>query len=402
MTDERLSVLQVVGNLEIGGAQEVVRTLAKFLPDAGCTPIVVTLRDGPIRAQIEALGVPVVVLAGRQRSILAGPAALAEIVRIRRELARVVGHYRPQVIQTHLLRSLDFLVLSLRTARSVEAIFWTVHNAMVDLRSDQLPAHRWLLGPKRAVHRLLYRLGVRFSAGFIAVSDEVGAAVRREFHAPRAKVIVIPNGVDLGRYGGPVDRIALRRSLGLPDNARILIVVAKLLRQKGHSVLLDALSSGLPPDVHVVLAGEGPLHADLTAEARRAGIGERVHFLGNRADVPELLSGSDLFVLPSLWEGLPIALLEAMASGLPVVASEVSGSRQVVLDGETGVLVPPGNVEALRAAIARLLEDPEKALSMGAAARQHVANQFSGGAQAASHVRLYRQQLHGRRAAVAP
>lgn len=390
----RLTVLQVVANLEIGGAQEVVRTLARFLPDSGCTPIVVTLRDGPIRAQIEELGVPVVVVTGRHRSILAGPAALAELVRIRRDLARVIGHYRPEVIQTHLLRSLDFLVLSLRSERSVEAVFWTVHNALLDLRSDQLPAHRWLLGPKRVAHRLLYRLGARFCSGFIAVSDEVGAALQREYRPPRSKVVVIPNGVDLDRYGGSADRIALRRSLCIPADTRILIVVAKLLPQKGHRVLLDALSAGLPPDVHVVLAGEGPLEKGLAEQAARAGLGERVHFLGNRRDIPQLLAGSDLFVLPSLWEGLPIALLEAMASGLPVVASDVSGSRQVVLHGETGILVPPGNPDALQNAIAGLLGDPERARSMGRAGRERVASEFSGGAQADRHARLYRQTVH--------
>jgi glycosyltransferase involved in cell wall biosynthesis len=390
----RLTVLQVVANLEIGGAQEVVRTLARFLPAAGCMPIVVTFRDGPIRAQIEELGVPVVVLTGRYRSILAGPAALAELVRIRRDLARVIRDYRPEVIQTHLLRSLDFLVLSLRSERSVEAVFWTVHNALLDIRPDQLPAHRWLLRPKRVAHRLLYQLGARWCSALIAVSDEVGVALQRKYRPPRSKVVVIPNGVDLDRYGDSVDRIALRVGLSLPADARILIVVAKLLPQKGHRVLLDALSGGLPSDVHVVLAGEGPLKTSLVEQAARVGLSERVHFLGNRTDIPTLLAGSDLFVLPSLWEGLPIALLEAMASGLPVVASDVSGSRQVVVHGETGVLVPPGNSDELKSAIAALLGDPERARSMGRAGRERVASEFSAGAQAERHARLYRQTVN--------
>jgi glycosyltransferase involved in cell wall biosynthesis len=209
---------------------------------------------------------------------------------------------------------------------------------------------------------------------------------------------VIPNGVDVDRFPVAVDRPAVIAALGLPAGARLLIVVAKLYRQKGHAVLLRALTaSDLPADLHVILLGEGPERAALTAEVARIGMSDRVHFLGDRPDVPALLASSDLFVLPSLWEGLPMALLEAMASMLPVVATDVAGSRQVVVDGESGLLVPPGDAGALASAIRLLLADPVLAGTMGTAARERVVSSFSGAAQAARHAELYARCLaaHG-------
>ena len=120
-----------------------------------------------------------------------------------------------------------------------------------------------------------------------------------------------------------------------------------------------------------------------------AGLADRFQLLGLRPDVPDLLAAADLFVLPSLWEGLPMALVEAMAAGLPVVATEVSGTRAVMVDGETGLLVPPGDVPALARAITALLCDPARAAAMGAAGRRRVETYFSARKQAADHLTLF-------------
>jgi glycosyltransferase involved in cell wall biosynthesis len=199
--------------------------------------------------------------------------------------------------------------------------------------------------------------------------------------------------VDTERYGQPIDRRSVRKRVGIPSDARLLIVVAKLMEQKGHAFLLRAL----PPlqerfaDLHVLLVGDGPLRAALAERIAGLPGAARVHLVGNRRDVGDLLAASDLFVLPSLWEGLPMALLEAMASGLPVVATRVSGSAQVVVDGESGLLVPPGDVERLSEAIATLLDDPARARRMGRAARERVERSYSARAQAARHAELYRR-----------
>lgn len=396
MTHDPLRVLQLIANLDRGGGQEVVRTLVRYLPEAGCDPVVVSLADGPLRGEIEALGVPVEIVRGRTKALTSGPSAIGELRRIRRDLAAVVARHRPEVIQTHLLRSLDFLALTLRREPSVRAVFWTVHNAMLDLRADQLPgSQRWLLGPKRLAHRALYRAGGRMADGFIAVSSDVAETVRAAYRPPSGRLSVIPNGVDVERYAHSVDRDAIRVAIGVATEAPLAIVVAKLMTQKGHAVLLDALPSVLErmDRLHVVLVGEGELRGVLEERVEAAGLTGSVTLAGNRGDIPQLLAASDLFVLPSLWEGLPMALLEAMATGLPVVATAVSGTREVIEDGRSGILVPPGDAAALGAAMIEVLERPETAASLGAAARARVEDCYSARGQAERHAELFRSRL---------
>jgi glycosyltransferase involved in cell wall biosynthesis len=224
--------------------------------------------------------------------------------------------------------------------------------------------------------------------------------VRKDLRPPHRKLFTITNGVELTRYGRPIDRGEVRRRVGIPVDARLVIVVAKLMEQKGQIYLIRGLPSLLErvPDLHVVFVGEGPMRSLLTAAIATVGAGERAHLVGNRGDVSDLLAASDLFVLPSLWEGLPMALLEAMASSLPAVATRVSGSAEVIVDGKTGVLVPPANPPALVAAIGDLLDHPEHARQMGLAARDRVERLYSGRMQAARHAELFRAGWGGRQA----
>ncbi|HEX6654644.1 MAG TPA: glycosyltransferase, partial [Candidatus Limnocylindria bacterium] len=140
---DRLRAVHVISNLERGGAQEVVRTLAAALPERGCDPLVVALRDGPLRAELEAVGIPVRLVPGRAHSLLAVHRSIPEIIRLRRQLRAAADGLRADVVQTHLLGALDFLVLTLK--RPGRAVFWTVHNSQLELRADQVPGARWLL-----------------------------------------------------------------------------------------------------------------------------------------------------------------------------------------------------------------------------------------------------------------
>jgi glycosyltransferase involved in cell wall biosynthesis len=206
-------------------------------------------------------------------------------------------------------------------------------------------------------------------------------------------LFVIPNGVDTDRYPAPSDRDAVRRSLGVAPDGRLLIVVAKLYAQKGHAVLLEALATArLGPHDAALFVGDGPERPSLERVARDRDL-RAVHFLGNRPDVPQLLAASDLFVLPSLWEGLPMALLEGMASGLPVIATDVAGSRQVVVHGQSGILVSPGDAPALAAAITDLMGDELARARLAAAARMRVEQEFSAARQAERHAAAYQVVL---------
>jgi glycosyltransferase involved in cell wall biosynthesis len=386
--------MQIIANLDIGGAQEVVRTLSEGLVENGCPTVVCSFKDGPLRAQIEQLGIPVEVLPQRRYSILVFPFYVREMFAIRRALVRLVEKYQVDVIQTHLLRSLDFLVATLRFRTQRPLVFWTVHNFNFRLRPEQLPHFRWLAGAKQSVHSWLYRWMAHWVNGFIAVSNDIEAGIEKTIGPVQERIVIISNGVDTRRYQVPVDRPATRHALGFAEDEALYTVVGTLKEQKGHRYLIEAAAPLVfrTPRLHILIVGDGELRGSLEAQARAAGIEGNIHFLGNRGDVPAILAASDVFVLPSLWEGLPMALIEAMASGLPVIATLVSGSQQVVEQGRSGILVPPGAVEPLRQAIEDLLADPVRARLLGKAAQRRIEEAYSARRQAEEHLLLYRRE----------
>lgn len=390
--------MQVVNNLDIGGAQEVVRTLAAYLIEHGSPTVVCTLRDGPLRSEIEGMGITVEVLPGRNHSFLSLPKFLKEIAGIRKGLIHLVRKYDIDVVQTHLLRGLDFLVASLKLSFPNLLVFWTVHNYQFELRADQLPGHRWLLAPKKYIHNLLYRRVSDRINGFIAVSDEVEEAIRQTIRVDQHRITTIRNGVDVRRYQRNVDRMAIRASLGLEEEDQVMILVGTLKEQKGHTYLIQAAAPIIAQNnnLHILFPGDGPRRASLQQQVQQLGLEKHIHFLGSRKDIPDLLAASDYFVLPSLWEGLPMALIEAMAGGLPVIATCVSGSQQVVVPGETGLLVPPGDVDQLRQAMAEMITHPERAKKMGKAGSVRAEAFYGAGKQANEHLALYQKQWRKR------
>jgi glycosyltransferase involved in cell wall biosynthesis len=329
--------------------------------------------------------------------------------RLRRQLLEVVARHGVEVVQTRGLGTLDFLVATLAMARPAlhrfsrraplsrrVRVWWTIENVRFMVRSEHLGRHaRWLLGPKRAAHRVCYRAGVRVIDGIIVVSDETEVSFRRAVGYRGDKIRVVANAADLDRFGRPFDREAIRREIGLGPNDHVMVMIGTFKRQKGHTVLIDALRSVAPRhrSLRVVLVGDGELLHAVRREVEVAGLEEHVHFLGTRRDVDALLAAGDSFVLPSLWEGLPVALVEAMAAGRPVIATAVSGTRQVMIDGTTGWLVPPGDAAALATAIDELLADPARAARMGESGRQRVTSEFGARGQAEHLAALFRASV---------
>jgi glycosyltransferase involved in cell wall biosynthesis len=187
----------------------------------------------------------------------------------------------------------------------------------------------------------------------------------------------------------------MRRTFGVQAQGLLVGTVGRLHPQKGFASLLAAVARVRErlPAIRLLLVGGGALRRDLVARAEALGLAEVVIFAGSRGDVPEILAALDLFVLPSLWEGLPNAVLEAMAAGLPVVATAAGGTPEVVVDGETGLLVPPGDVTALAEAIERLLRDPGLRRKMGEAGRKRVEGHFTIEQTVAQTVALYETLL---------
>ncbi len=395
MTDApSLTVLQVVRNLDIGGAQEVVVTLARQLEELGHQPVVCSFRDGPLRADLEQSGVPVELLAPQGHSILALPAWAVETWRIRRALASIVERYSVDVVQTHLLRNLDFVAASLPRRSGRPLVYWTIHNSNFTLRREHLDRHRWLLKPKRWAYRRMYRRWVSRVSGVIAVSDEVRESIVDELGLA-SHITVIPNGVDVDRYGPTEERARVREELDVPPDAVLMVMVGTFKRQKGHAFLIDAAAEVLPahPEARLVLVGDGELRGEMEQRVRDAQLDDAVRFLGNRRDVPRILGAADCFVLPSLWEGLPMALLEAMAAQLPCLGTEVSGTSQAMVPGVTGLLVAPGDSDALGAAMSELLGDDGRRRAMGCAATRRVEELFSARKQALDHLARFHADL---------
>ncbi|MBA3429898.1 MAG: glycosyltransferase family 4 protein [Actinobacteria bacterium] len=389
--------MEVTPNLEIGGAQETARTLAKYLPQVGCPTIVATFGDGPLRNELEDSGVIVERLPARRHSIVAGPLFVTEMIARRRDLRRLIDRYDVDVIQTQGLGTLDFLVMTLVFGDRVK-VWWTIQNANFLLREEHLTRFKWLLRPKRAAHRAMYRLGLRAVDGVIAVSTDTERSFRESLGLNGHPIDVVCNAVDVELFPPRVLRDEVRSQLGLNPSDHVMTMVGTFKRQKGHSVLIDALADAKDrlPHLKIILVGDGELRNEIATSVRTHGLEDRVHFLGSRRDVPQILAASDSFILPSLWEGLPVALVEAMASGLPVIATSVSGTSEVMDDGVTGWVVPAGDASALKTAMLDLVADPQRAARMGVAGRECVEARFSALSQAESLASIFRESSSSR------
>jgi glycosyltransferase involved in cell wall biosynthesis len=238
---------------------------------------------------------------------------------------------------------------------------WLSLPALTTRRMDRRVAR----GPRT---RWLYGRGVRHA---VAISESVR---RRLLDAgvPAERISVIPSAVDPRALAAPRERAAIRRELGVGDGEFCLLALAALERRKGIDVLLDALAEAGTP-TRVLIAGDGPCRAELEERSARLGLAARVRFLGRCEDKASLLSACDALVLPSRAEGLGVAALEAMACARPVVASRVGGLAWLVRDGETGLLVPPEDPDALARAIAVLAGDAALGRRFGEAGAARIA-----------------------------
>ena len=175
------------------------------------------------------------------------------------------------------------------------------------------------------------------------------------------KVVYIPGvGIDVSRFrGNGAQGAALRRELGIPEDAAVLLSVGDLNKNKNHRAVLEALARMENRNLHYVVCGRGPLKEELEAFAREKGLADRVRFMGYRDDIPAFYAMADVFVFPSFREGLSVSVMEAMASGLPIVCSRIRGNTDMVEDGVNGYLMEPGNPDSIAGALRRL-ENREK------------------------------------------
>lgn len=215
--------------------------------------------------------------------------------------------------------------------------------------------------------------------GFIAVAAAHGEYLASAEGCPAKKVFVVPNGVDTERFAPMAADPALGDALNLPPGAPLAAIVAALRPEKDHELFLRAARrvADRIADARFLVVGDGPRRAELEAFAKELGLWDRVHFLGTRGDIPQLLNLADVLVLSSRMEANPVSILEALACGKPVVAPRVGSIRETIEDGANGFLYPAGDESQLAAGIARLLADPELARRMGQVGRTRVVADWS-------------------------
>lgn len=245
-------------------------------------------------------------------------------------------------------------------------------------------------GPKRSFYLRLEKLAGYATDRLIALSPtELSEAVDNCIIKP-GKIALIENGIELPEPPNPAALEGLRSSIA-PGARRLVCTVARFTPQKGpfDFVRMAALLIQMVPDVQLVWCGDGELRSEVEKLAREIGVSNRLHFLGFRTDVLDIMAAADVFVLTSHWEGLPYTILDAMALGKPVVATAAVGTRDIVQDGVTGLLTPVGDPQAAAQAVARLLTTSQEAHSMGIAGRDLVLRRYSQAAMVERTGQLY-------------
>ncbi|MFZ5585543.1 MAG: glycosyltransferase [Thermodesulfobacteriota bacterium] len=360
-----LPVMQLALSLKTGGLERLVLDLLRQGPEMGVDYSLCLLEEeGDLAQQARDLGAPVFVLGKR-------PGLDFSLVPRLRALMRRGG---VRVLHSH----------------NQAPGFYGGLAALWAGRPQVLTRHGASYGMDRS-WRWVSALAAHLSRCTVCVGSDALAVARREDRLPARRLRLIYNGVDTELFKPDAAlRAAARAELGLADAHKVVISVGRVSSEKDYATLLKALAV-MPPAWRLVLVGDGPELENLRRLAAELDLGRRALLLGRRADVERLLAAADLFALSSLSEGVSVALLEAMAAGLPVVATRVGGTPEVVVEGETGLLLEPGLPHELALALQDALEDPRRATAWGAAGRRRVEERFSLRAMAAAYAALYRE-----------
>lgn len=361
----------------VGGAEKQAEALARGIMAAGSEAFVLTQRaEGLPRAEvIDGLRI-LREMGGPARRILQGVGYLFSVARV---LLRERKRY--DIIHCHMMY--------LHAAAAVPVARALGKRVVVKIACGGM--HGDIAGMRRLKGARLWLALCRGADRFVAVSREtadelcgVGVDARR--------IVMIPNFVDTDSFrpADPERKAALRRALGFPTTGLLVVFVGRLVPQKGIETLLDAWARvASRPDAVLLLVGEGPSRDELDRRARAKGMEGRVRFLGERRDVPDILSASDAFAFHSHSEGMPNALLEAMACGLPCVSSATGGARDIVRDGVNGLLAPPSDPVALAERLGRVIGDAGLRRRLGAAAREEAERRCAAGGVVDRYRALY-------------
>ena len=360
-------VLHVLANLGAGGAERMAVHIVLGLDPRRFEPAVVAYSGrfgSDLEQQLDHAGVKTWFL-GK------GPGFDG---RTYYRLHRVFQEFRPDIVHTH-VHVMRYAFPSLVYFKP-RLMVHTVHNIA---GREIEPRARWL-------QRLAYRRGVVP----VAVAREVAASLERLYGIGNCRVVW--NCVPTDLYASPqTPRDVWRAKQGFSAADILFVCVARFAAQKNHALLIRAFAKGpaSDPRAHLVLAGEGILRAQLQERVNQLGLTSRVHFLGLRRDIPDVLGAADIFALGSDYEGNPLSVIEAMAAGLPIVSTAVGGVPELLQNGKQGFIVQAGYAEQLSEAMMTLLRDCDLRRAMGAAAATRAKEKFDVPAMVRAYEELY-------------
>jgi len=365
MTDTPLTIAQMLESGGPGGAETVLLQLSDELLSRGHRIVPIRYRDGEtwLDENLRERGLEPVYLPLRRAVDFKAPGALREILRER----------GVDVVHSHEFTMAVYGAAALRGTDTPHVV--TMHG-------NQTMADAWR-------RRVALRWAFRRSAAVVAVSAATRVDLEERLGLAPGAVHTIPNGIPRrpGDGSGPISEF------GISQNDIVILAVGNLVERKGHIVLLRALArledEGLQVPWRVIIAGRGEQRPALEAFAEKSGFADRVHLPGHRDDIPDLQEAAHIVCMPSLWEGLPLAVLEGMHAGNCVIASRTSGIPEAIDEGEHGLLVPPGDVGALAAALRRVLEDSGLRERLALAAERRARAEFSVAGMTDRYVRFY-------------
>jgi glycosyltransferase involved in cell wall biosynthesis len=370
----RPRILIVITLAETGGAQSYVAGLLPAL-EGRFDVVVAAHGDGPLREASRAAGARFVPLRHVRRPLHPARDLLGLL-----ELVVLMRRAAPDIVHAN---------------SSKAGVLGRLAAALAGVPIRIFTVHGWAFAASSGAVSVLYRWADRLMAPLTTLTICVAERERTSGLAARTcceeRTVVIPNAVDVGAA-------PLARHEGGPP---LIVAVGRLAEPKDALTLVRAFAAVRERPFTALLVGDGPDRPPVEAEVRRLGLEDAVTLTGTRDDVPELLARADVFVLSSRSEGAPLSILEAMAAGLPVVSSCVGGVPELVADGETGLLVPPGDPAAMAAALGRLVADAGLRRRLGAAGRERAHRIFDVRRQRRAHLACYAREL-GRRGVPAP
>ncbi len=359
----KIKILEMIDTTFLGGGQINLLSLTSCLDKSLFEILVCSRKGGALVEAVKDRGIQHIPILNTKRF---SPSIVAEIV-------DMLTEFRVDVLHTHGGVAGFYGRWAARKCR-IPVIIHTLHGI------HYLHYRNFVI---KYLYVLLEKWFSRLTDAVIYVCDSDKILGKKYGLVPEGKNVVIRNGVDFLTFemsqGKQTEKLEFAQGLGLDLSKPIVGTVARLHRQKGIPYLLEAAQLLLQeiPGVQFLIIGGGPWKDRLIKQKNRLGLENSVHFLGERKDIPKLLSLFDVVVLPSLWEGLPYSLLEAGSSGKPVVATDVDGVKEIITDGKTGILVPSKKPRELAAALFQLLEDKELANRLGVALKEDIQKRYS-------------------------